>query len=142
MAKEDIWYIVPELEIRVHEAWVNLSEYCRKSFPYGSLSIRIANGLPTKRLKEVPSIRVDRQDPASVKNGTWYLIPSIEVRVHEYWINLVFWCQNYFTSGDLGLKVIAGQPTELVSCNQKVDFSKKETIPPGIPLTFNREAKV
>ena len=134
---EETWYIVPELEIRVHMSWINLSQYCQVNFPFGDLWVRISNGLPTKRLKEIPNIRVDKQS-STVRNGSWYYIQSLEVRVHEYWINLIHWSQTYFMSGDLGFKIVMGQPTELLSCNQKVDFSKPETIPPGIPLNFNK----
>lgn len=134
---EEKWYLVPEIEVRVHESWINLVQYCQENIPFGDLTIKVANGQPTKRLKEVPSIRFDKQ-AALMKDGKWYVIPSIDVRVHEYWINMVQWCQNYFISGTLSFRLVGGQPTDLLKAEQEVNFSRPKTIPNGIPLNFTK----
>ena len=135
---EEQWYVVPEIEVRVHESWVNLVTYCRDNLQHGDLRIKIANAQPTKRLKETPVIRFDRKTPKSITDGMWYVIPSLDVRVHEYWINLIQWCQSSFVSGELEIRLVGGQPIELISAKQDVRFDKPETIPNGIPLNFVR----
>jgi len=132
---EDKWYIVPELEVRVHESWVTLIQYCQQSLPFGDIKIEISNAQPGKRLKETPNIRFDKQ-PSAMKDGVWYTISSLDVRVHEYWINLIQWCQNYFAAGTLEFRLVNAQPTELLGVHQRVYFSKPETIPTGTPLDF------
>ena len=135
---EEKWYVVPEIEVRVHESWVNLVVYCRDSLPFGDLRVKISNAIPTKRLDEVPSIRFDKQVPKSINDGVWYVIPSLDTRVHEYWINLIQWTQQCFVSGELMLRLVGGQPTELLAAKQNVRFDKPETLPNGIPLNFDR----
>jgi len=136
-SKEDIWYLVPDIEIRVHESWINLVQYCQANLEFGTLIVKIANALPTRRLKEVPSIRVDKPSKLT-KDDISYWIPSVDVRVHYSWINLIQWCQNYYVSGDLGFMLVSAHPTEIVKTDQRVDFSKPETIPSGIPLNFDK----
>ena len=133
---EELWYVVPELEVRVHQSWVALVKYCQDSLPHGTLRVKIANAQPAKRLKETPSIRFDKQ-PQPIK-GIQYVIPSLDIRIHEYWINLIQWCQNYFVSGEIEFKLVSGQPTELIGAHQNVRFDKPETIPTGIPLDFSK----
>ena len=133
---EERWYIVPEIEVRVHESWINLIKYCQENIPYGDLKIEVNNGQPSRRLKETPSIRFDKQPSTPVKNGVYYLIQSLDMRIHEHWINLINWVQRYFQSGMLEFRLVGGQPTELLSGKQRVDFSKPETIPSGMPLEF------
>jgi len=58
---DDRWYLVPELEVRVHESWINLVQYCRDQMPFGDIKIRIVNGQPTQLLEQKPSIRFDKQ---------------------------------------------------------------------------------
>jgi hypothetical protein len=133
---EDKWYVVPELEVRIHETWITLIDYCNNELPYGDLKIQLANALPTKRLKATPKIRFDKPVLKSQK-GTWYIIPSTGERVHEYWINFIQWCQNYFTKGTVTIRLVAAQPTELLSAEQDIRFDKPDTIPNGPPITFN-----
>lgn len=137
--REEIWYVVPEIEVRVHESWVNLIQYCQESLPYGDLRIEIANAQPTRKLKETPSIRFDKQLSGRGDNGKNYLIASLNVYVNENWINLIQWCQNYFTKGKLSFKLHNATPTDLLSAEQEVRFDKPETIPSGMPLQFTKE---
>jgi len=135
--KEEIWYVVPEIEIRVHESWIELIRYCQNNLPYGDLKVNISNARPGKRLKEIPSIRFDKP-MASRTDGIYYLIASLDFRVHEYWINLIKWCQDYFMKGELELRLINSCPTDLLSVKQEVRFDKPDTIPKGIPLNFTK----
>ena len=67
MAKtEDKYYVVPELEVRVHESWINLVRYCQTQIPYGDIKIRIVDGRPTELLEERQKVRFDRNPPVSV----------------------------------------------------------------------------
>ena len=137
--KEDIWYVVPEIEVRIHESWIRLIKYCQESLPYGDLKIKVANAQPIRRLKETPRIVFFKQPKVAPTNGALvYIIPSLDFRVHEYWVNLIRWCQDYFNSGELEFKVVAGQPWELISAKQEVRFDKPDTLPNAVPLEFNR----
>ena len=61
MAKtEEKWYLVPDIEIRIHESWINLVRYCQDKFPYGDLTIRIVNAQPTDLLDQKPKVRFDK----------------------------------------------------------------------------------
>jgi hypothetical protein len=135
--REEVWYIVPEIEIRVHESWISLIRYCQESLPYGELKVQISNAQPTKRMKETPNIRFDKQMTAK-QNGITYMIESLDFRVHEYWVNLIQWCQNYFVKGEIEFKLVNALPTELVYAKQDVRFDKRDTIPDGVPLVFDK----
>ena len=63
-----------------------------------------------------------------------YLIPELEIRVHESWINLVSWCQTNAPYADIELRIVNGQPTELITCKPKVRFDKQASIPQGLPV--------
>jgi len=132
---EDQWYVVPELEVRIHQSWVTLIRYCQETLPYGDLRVQIANALPTKKLKESPKIRFDKRNKAN--NSMCYVIPSTGDRIHESWINLIQWCQNYFMSGTIEFRLVNSQPTDLLNAQQSVRFDKPETIPDGSPLNFS-----
>lgn len=139
MAKndEELWYVVPELEVKIHQSWINLIQYCQDNLPFGDLRVEISNGQPGKRLKETPSIRFDKQS-VQVKGGVSYLIQSLDFRVHEYWVNCIQWCQNYVVSGIIEFRLVGSLPTELLGVKQNVNFSKPETIPDGLPLSFSK----
>ena len=136
-SNEEHWYVVPELEVKIPQSWINLIQYCQDNLPFGDLRVEISNSQPGKRLKETPSIRFDKQS-TQVKDGVYYLIQSLDIRVSEYWVNLIQWCQSYFVKGVIEFRLVSGQPTELLYVNQNMNFSKPETIPPGIPLSFSR----
>ena len=133
---EEKWYVVPEIEVRVHQSWITLIKYCQETLPYGDLYIEINNGQAGKRIKEIPSIRFDKH-PTS-REGVNYIIQSLDVRISKSWIDMIQWIQTYFISGKFGFRIISAQPTELLMTKQKVDFSKPETIPTGMPLDFSR----
>ena len=57
-----------------------------------------------------------------------YLIPELEIRVPVSWIRLVRYCQTEFPNGDLKIRIVNSQPTELLEEKKKVRFDK-ETIP-------------
>lgn len=134
MSDEEL-YLVPELNVKISLAWIKLVEYCQENLRFGTLKIEINNGQPGKKLKEIPSIRFDKPS-APKKTGNVYLVKSLDIRIPESWINMVIWCQNVFNSGTIEFDLTAAQPTELISAVQKVNFSKPETIPAGMPLVF------
>ena len=61
---EEKWYLVPDLEIRIPESWINLIVYCQDKFPYGDLTIRIVDAQPADLLDQRPKIRFDK--PATI----------------------------------------------------------------------------
>ena len=133
---EEITYLVPEIDVTVSQAWVGLIQYSQESLPYGDLYIEINNGQPGKKLKEIPSIRFDKQPV--VKEGINYVIQSLDMRIPKAWIDMILWIQTHFISGRIGFRLVSAQPTELLSVKQSVNFSKPETIPNGMPLDFSR----
>ena len=133
---EEITYLVPEIDVTVSQAWVNLIQHSQENLPYGDLYIEINNGQPGRKLKEIPSIRFDKQP--IIKNGVNYVIQSLDMRIPKSWVDMIQWVQSYFISGRMGFRLVSAQPTELLSVKQSVNFSKPETIPAGIPLDFTR----
>ncbi len=57
---EEKLYLVPELEIRISQSWINLISYCQEKFPYGDLTVRIVNAQPTDLLESRPRVRFDK----------------------------------------------------------------------------------
>jgi len=135
-------YLVPEIDLVITRAWINLIAYCQENLPYGDLFVKINNSQPGKKEKEIPNIRFDKSIPSpKEENQKWstYLIQSLDMRIPQPWINLIQWCQDFFTSGKLGFRIVNACPTELLySKPADVDFSKAETIPSGIPLEIDR----
>ena len=130
-------YLVPEIDLTITKAWINLIAYCQENLPYGDLFVEINSGQPGKRVKEVPSVRFDK--PVSQpKEGQVYLIQSLSMQIPKPWIDLIQWCQEYFASGTMGFRIVSASPTELLQAKQKVNFSKPETIPSGIPLEIDK----
>ena len=58
-----------------------------------------------------------------------YLIPELEIRVPESWIRLVRYCQTEFPNGDLKIRVVNSQPTEMLESKPRVRFDKEMVIP-------------
>jgi len=134
---EETTYLVPEINVTITQSWVALITYCQDNLPFGDLCVEISNGQPGKRVKETPSIRFDKS-PRQPKNGTTYIIQSLDIRIPKPWIDMVQWCQQYLISGRMTFRLVDSQPTELLSVKQTVNFSRPETIPAGIPLDFDR----
>lgn len=65
---------------------------------------------------------------------TEYLIPELEIRISESWINLINWCQMQAPFSDVEVRIVNGQPTDLLACKPKVRFDKQPTIPQGTPF--------
>ena len=66
-AKEQ-WYLVPEIEVRIPESWINVIRYCQEQLPFGDIRIRIVNGAPTELLESCPRVRFDR--PTTIPNSS------------------------------------------------------------------------
>jgi len=130
-------YLVPEIDLTITQSWMNIIIYCQESLPYGDLFIEVNNAQPGKKIKEVPSVRFDKTS-THPKNGPAYLVQSLGIQIPKSWIDLIQWCQQYFASGKLGFRLVNASPTDLLQAKQKVDFSKPETIPNGMPLEFDK----
>ena len=63
------------------------------------------------------------------KNQEGYLIPEIEIRVTPAWIRLIRYCQTEFPHGDIKIRIVSAQPTELLEEKKKVRFDREATIP-------------
>ena len=59
----------------------------------------------------------------------FYIVPELEVRISESWVRLVRWCQTSFRDGELRIKVINAQPTDLLDMKRKIRFDIEETVP-------------
>ena len=57
---DEKWYLVPDIEVRIHESWINLVRYCQEQIPFGDIKIRIVNGQPTELLESRPRVRFDK----------------------------------------------------------------------------------
>jgi hypothetical protein len=55
----------------------------------------------------------------------FYIVPELNIRVSESWVNLVFWCQNEMPNGEIKVKIVNGQPTELLEKKERVRFDKQ-----------------
>ena len=58
-----------------------------------------------------------------------YLIPEIEIRVSPAWIRLIRYCQTEFPHGDLKIRIVNAQPTDLLEERRRIRFDKETTIP-------------
>ena len=65
----------------------------------------------------------------SPKNNNDYLIPELEIRISQSWVRLVRFCQAEFPNGDLKVRIVNGQPTELLEQKPRIRFDKEVTIP-------------
>ena len=134
---EEITYLVPEVNVTVTQAWINHIRYCQDNLPYGDIYLEINNGQPGKKIKEIPSIRFDKQHSV-IKGEMGYIIQSLDMRIPKSWIDMILWVQEHFASGKIGYRLVSAQPTELLMAKQNVNFSRPETIPCGLPLNFSR----
>jgi hypothetical protein len=53
---------LPVVEIRVSKAWIRFIQYCKTSFPFGNITVKIVNGQPTRRIHAEPDIRFDKEN--------------------------------------------------------------------------------
>ena len=65
-----------------------------------------------------------------------YLIPELDVRITEPWVNLINWCQTNAPYADIEVRLVNGQPTELIQCKPKIRFDKQKSLPNGVPVKF------
>ncbi len=65
-----------------------------------------------------------------------YLIPELDVRVTEAWVNFINWCQQTAPYADIAIRIVNGQPTKLISCTPDIRFDKQASIPQGLPVKF------
>ena len=63
-----------------------------------------------------------------------YLIPELNVKISEPWVNLISWCQTTCPHGTIELKIVNGLPTDLISWKPKIMFDKPSSIPSEPPL--------
>ena len=62
----------------------------------------------------------DENDPES---------PQVEVRVSQAWIRMIRWCQVNLPNGELKIRIVNAQPTDLLEHKRRIRFDKEETIP-------------
>ncbi len=53
-----------------------------------------------------------------------YLIPELNIRVSMSWLNLITFCQGSLPYGDISVKIVNGQPTELLDKKEKIRFDR------------------
>ena len=62
-------------------------------------------------------------------NQESYLIPELEIRITPAWIRLIRFCQTEFPNGDIKVRIVNCQPTELLERKEKIRFDKEQVIP-------------
>ena len=58
-----------------------------------------------------------------------FIVPELQIRVSESWVRLVRYCQVNFPNGELKIRIVNAQPTELLEQKAKIRFDKEEIIP-------------
>ena len=58
-----------------------------------------------------------------------YFIPDLEIRITPAWIRFIRFCQVSFPHGDVTIRVVNAQPTDLLEKKPKIRFDKETTIP-------------
>lgn len=60
------------------------------------------------------------------------------IKVSEAWLNLIHFCMTEIPHGDLKIRIVNSQPTELLEVKRKVRFDKPATLPtyPGTMTSF------
>ncbi len=53
----------------------------------------------------------------------------IEVRVSKAWIRFIRYCQVELPHGEIRVRIVNGQPYDLLDYKRKLNFSREETIP-------------
>ena len=56
-------------------------------------------------------------------------IPPVEIHVTEAWIRFIRYCQTELPHGEVKVKIVNGDPTQLLGFSRSVRFDKPETIP-------------
>jgi len=58
----------------------------------------------------------------------------VKITVSNSWKRFIFFCQNEIPYGDVSVRIVNGEPTDLLECNPKVRFDK--------PLVGNKLVKI
>ena len=53
----------------------------------------------------------------------------VEIHITDAWMRFIRYCQQQFPHGELSVKIVAGEPTFLMSAKPVVRFDRPETIP-------------
>ena len=74
------------------------------------------------------------QDQEEIKE---FVIPELEIRVTPAWIRLIRFTQLNIPHGQLCVKIVNAQPTDLVPeyTKQRIRFDKEESIPADFEAT-------
>jgi hypothetical protein len=65
-----------------------------------------------------------------------FVVPELQVRVNESWVRLVRWCQVSFPHGDLKIRIVNAQPTELLEERRRIRFDKEDTLSSDLVSPF------
>ena len=63
-------------------------------------------------------------------------LPEIEVKISPNWVRLIRWCQVNLSHGQLCVKIVNFEPTDLVPeyTKKRVRFDKESEPPPDLKL--------
>ena len=56
-------------------------------------------------------------------------VTEVEVRISPSWVNFINWCKVTCPFADISVRIVAGQPTDLLDAKQKIRFDKDTSIP-------------
>ena len=70
-------------------------------------------------------------------NEKSYVIPELEIRISPAWVRLIRYCQVNIPHGQICIKLVNAEPTDLVPehTKRRVRFDKEESIPADIEPT-------
>ncbi len=54
-----------------------------------------------------------------------YIIPELDIRVSKAWLNFIVYCQSTFPHGEISIKIVNGQPTEMIDKKEKIRFDRE-----------------
>lgn len=54
-----------------------------------------------------------------------YIIPELDIRVSRAWLNFITYCQGSFPHGEISVRIVNGQPTELLDKKERTRFDRE-----------------
>lgn len=56
---EDKDFLVPEIEVRISESWINLIQWCKLNIPHGQVCVELNNGEPGNLIHDHTKVKIN-----------------------------------------------------------------------------------
>ncbi len=56
-------------------------------------------------------------------------MPVVEIRVSKPWLRFIYYCQKTVPNGDVGVKIVKGQPSKLSTAMRDIRFDRDYDFP-------------